>query len=94
MAPSVKLAIVSTTGEETSLLGKSACLSSSFLKVYEEAQDYWLPTHAMDLIHYSFVPLILFRIPYMLDLLPYNLSIANGAGSIGIFELLIFQCFV
>ena len=24
----------------------------------------------MDLIHYSFVPLILFRVPYMLDLLP------------------------
>ena len=29
MAPSVKLAIVSKTGEEASLLRKSACLSSS-----------------------------------------------------------------
>ena len=48
----------------------------------------------MDLIPYSFVPLILFRVPYMLDLLPYYLSIANGTGGVGIFELLIFQCFV
>ena len=32
----------------------------------------------MDLIPYSFVPLILFRVPYTLDLLPYYLSIANG----------------
>ena len=24
----------------------------------------------MDLIHYSFVPLILFRVPYMINLLP------------------------
>ena len=49
---------------------------------------------AMDLIPYSFAPLILFRVPYTLDLLPYYLSIANGAGGVGIFELLIFQCFV
>ena len=48
----------------------------------------------MDLIHYLFAPLILFRVPYMLDLLPYYLSIANGAVSVGIFELFIFQCFV
>ena len=48
----------------------------------------------MDLIPYSFVPLILFRVPYMLDLLLYYLSIANCAGGIGIFELLVFQCFV
>ena len=34
----------------------------------------------MDLIHYSFAPLILFRVPYTLDFLPYYLSIANGAG--------------
>ena len=47
----------------------------------------------MDLIHYSFAPLILFRIPYMLDLLPQHLSITNGAGCVGIFELLVFQCF-
>ena len=43
----------------------------------------------MDLIHYSFVPLILFRVPYALDFLPYYLSIANGAGGVGIFELLV-----
>ena len=48
----------------------------------------------MDLIHYSFAPLILFRVPYMLDLLPYYLSIANGAGGVAFFELLIFQYFV
>ena len=48
----------------------------------------------MSLIHYSFVPLILFLVPYTLDSLPYYLSIANGAGGVGIFELLIFQCFV
>ena len=41
----------------------------------------------MDLIHYSLAPLILFRVPYTLDLLPYYLSIANGAGGAGIFEL-------
>ena len=49
---------------------------------------------SMDLIHYSFVPLVLFRVPYTLDLLPYYLSIANGAGGVGIFELLVFQCFI
>ena len=48
----------------------------------------------MDLIHYSFAPLILFRVPYTLDLLQYYLSIANGAGGVGIFKLLVFQCFV
>ena len=48
----------------------------------------------MDLIPYSFVPLILFRVPYTLDLLPYYLSIANGTGGVGIFEFLVFQCFV
>ena len=48
----------------------------------------------MDLIHYSFAPLIIFRVPYTLDLLPYYLSIANDAGGVGVFELLIFQCFV
>ena len=48
----------------------------------------------MDLIHYLFMPLILFRVPYTLDLLPYYLVIANGAGGVGIFELLLFQCFV
>ena len=40
----------------------------------------------MDLIHYSFAPLILFRVPCTLDFLPYYLSIANGAGGVGIFE--------
>ena len=48
----------------------------------------------MDLVHYSFAPLILFRVLYMLDLLPYYLLIANGTGGIGIFELLVFQCFI
>ena len=48
----------------------------------------------MDLIHYSNVPLILFRVPYMLDLLPHYLSFANGTGGVGIFELLVFQRFV
>ena len=48
----------------------------------------------MDLIPYSFVPFILFRVPYTVDLLPYYLSIANGAGGVRIFELLVFQCFV
>ena len=46
----------------------------------------------MDLIHYSFAPLIIFGVPYMLDLLPYYTSIANGAGGVGIFEFLLFQC--
>ena len=45
-------------------------------------------------VHYSFVPLILFYVPYMLDLLMYYLSIANGAGGVRIFELFVFQCFV
>ena len=48
----------------------------------------------MDLIHYSFAPLILFRVPYMLNFLPSYLSITNGAGGVGFFELLVFQCFV
>ena len=48
----------------------------------------------MDLIHYSFALLILFRVAYTLDFLPYYLSIVNGAGDVGIFEPLIFQCFV
>ena len=48
----------------------------------------------MDLIHYSFAPLVLFRVPYMFDLLPYYLSIANDARGVGIFELLVFQCFI
>ena len=51
------------------------------------------PMSAMDLIHYSFVPLILFPVPYTLDLLPYYLSIGSGTGGVGIFEFLVFQCF-
>ena len=50
-----------------------------------------LHLEAMDLIHYSFAPLILFRVPYTLDLLPYYLSSANGAGGVTIF---VFKCFV
>ena len=52
--------------------------------------EYYGNTYVMDLIPYSFAPLILFRVPYTLDLLPYYLSIANGAGGVGIFELLVF----
>ena len=48
----------------------------------------------MDFIPYSFVPCILFLVPYTLNLLPYYLSIANGTGGVGIFELFLFQCFV
>ena len=48
----------------------------------------------MDLIHYPFVPLILFCVPYTLDFLPYYLLIVNGAGGVGVFELLVFHCFV
>ena len=39
------------------------------------------------------MPLILFCVPYTIDFLPYYLSIANGAGGVGIFELLVFQGF-
>ena len=65
----------------------------------KDSKVFSIPINAMDLIHYSIAPLILFRVSYMLDLLPYYLSIAIGAGGvgaggIGIFELLIFQCFV
>ena len=61
--------------------------------------DFRKPGHiyvlaVMGLIHYSFAPLILFCVPYTLDFLPYYLSIANGAGGVGIFELLVFHCFV
>ena len=45
----------------------------------------------MDLIHYSFAPLILFRVPYTLDLLLYYLSIANGTGGVGILNFLYFN---
>ena len=48
----------------------------------------------MSLIHYSFAPLIVFRVPYTIDFLPYYLSIANGAGGVGTFELLVFQVFL
>ena len=48
----------------------------------------------MDLIPYSFAPLILFFVPYTLDLLSVLPSIANGAGGVGIFELSVLQCFV
>ena len=46
---------------------------------------------SMDLIYYSFMPLTLFRVPYMLDFLPYYLSIANGAGGVGILNFLYFN---
>ena len=75
------------------VLQNMASLSNIFVVL-----RYWIPgstsCHTMDLILYSFTPLILFCVPYTLDLLPYYLSIANGAGDVGIFELLIFQCFI
>ena len=63
----------------------------------ERLSSFWYDifiSKEMDLIPYSFAPLILFRVPYMLDFLPYYLSIANGTGGVGIFEFLVFQCFV
>ena len=45
----------------------------------------------MDLIHYSFTLLILFRGLFTLDFLPYYLSIANGAGGVGILNLSYFN---
>ena len=39
---------------------------------------------AMDLLYYSLAPLILFCVLYTLNYLPYYLSIANGAGGVGI----------
>ena len=68
-------------------------VSQEALLVLTGTQENVKPT-AIDLIHYSFVPLILFRVPYMLNFLPYYLSIANGDGGVGIFELFVFQCFV
>ena len=44
----------------------------------------------MDLIHYLFTPLISFRVPYKLDLLPYYLSIENGAGGVGIIIIIFY----
>ena len=74
---------------------RSGDYSSINIDVYSHAlQSFYLAFEAMDLIHYSFVLLILFRVPYMLDLLPYYLSITNGTGGVGIFEFLVFQCFV
>ena len=64
--------------------------NKSSIAVVEEKQS---PISKMSLIHYSFTPLILFRVPYTIDFLPYCLSIANGTGGIGIFELLVFQGF-
>ena len=45
----------------------------------------------MDLIPYSFAPLILFLVPYTLDFLPYYLSVANGAGGVGILNFSYFN---
>ena len=45
----------------------------------------------MDHIHYSFVPLILFRVLHTLDLLPYHLSITNGTGGVGILNFSYFN---
>ena len=45
----------------------------------------------MDLIHYLFAPLILFRVLYTLDLLPYYLAIANGAGGVAFLNFLYFN---
>ena len=45
----------------------------------------------MDLIHYSFVPLILFRVPYTLNFFPYYLLIVNDAGGVGILSFSYFN---
>ena len=45
----------------------------------------------MDLIHYLFAPLILFHVPYTFDMLSYYLSIANGAGGVGILNFSYFN---
>ena len=45
----------------------------------------------MDLIHYLFAPLILFRVLYTLDFLPYYLLIANGARGVGILNFSYFN---
>ena len=45
----------------------------------------------MDLIPYSFAPLILFLVLYTLDLLPYYLSIANGVGGVRILNFSYFN---
>ena len=47
--------------------------------------------HVMDLIHYSFAPLILFLVLYMLNILLYYLSFANGTGGVGIFNFSYFN---
>ena len=48
MAPSVKLAVICKTGEEASLLRKSACLSSSSLTLVEK-QPYLVSTSSYKL---------------------------------------------
>ena len=45
----------------------------------------------MDLIYYLFARLILFCVLYTLDLLPYYLLIANGAGGVGILNFSYFN---
>ena len=74
---------------------RSGDYSSINIDVYSHAlQSFYLAFEAMDLIHYLFMLFILFRVPYMLDLLPYYLSIINGTGGVGFFEFLVFKCFV
>ena len=70
------------------------------LLITQHSMDSFLPdiatntlTSSMDLIHYFFAPLILFCVPYTLNLFPYYLSIANGAGGVGIFEIIVLQMF-
>ena len=92
--------ILVSTGTSTGITSGSPFVTTSQGKVFcfhchKAACEGLLPSGSrMSFIHYSFAPLILFRVPYMLDLLPYYLSIANGTGGIGIVELLVFQCFV
>ena len=47
----------------------------------------------MDLIHYSFLPLVLFLLVYTLILLLLHLSFVNGTGGIAIFNLSYFSTF-
>ena len=53
----------------------------------------FISVFTLDLIHYSFMPLILFCVTYTLNLLTYYLSIANGSGGIYI-GILNLMCYI
>ena len=66
----------------------ASCFTRSYSCCYLTTQ---FLCYTMDLIHYLFAPLILFCVPYTLDLLSYYLSIANGAGGVGILNFSYFN---